>query len=157
MVTTTRLDQTIIDHQTGTIGVRFRKLVLDDDGTPIGEPSYHRVTLPPGTDIDATLDNVAKHVTGPEIKAGPIPQGDLDEIRSEANRRHTPEVIRAHVERQLADFERRSGQFPMDARLAQHVSALRTRYNEITLAIDAGDAMVEGGQVVRRQRRGVRP
>ena len=75
--------------QDGTVGVRFRKEIVEDGKVIAFE--YHRTTLPPGFSLDAQMGLVNAHfvVMGyPSLK-------DYESVRRIVDVEHTPEVIAA--------------------------------------------------------------
>ena len=82
--------------QNGTIQVRMHK--LSSDGDNIGN---HRTAIEPGGDIDAQMAAVNAHMATENF--APIPQADVDRLKSIAAAAWTPEVIAAY---QAAQAER---------------------------------------------------
>lgn len=57
----TIIDRIEIEPMTGNVGVRMKKIVLDDDGSVLSE-QYHRAMIGPETDVDAYMRVVGEHL-----------------------------------------------------------------------------------------------
>jgi hypothetical protein len=58
--------KTVVDQvevkRDGTLQIRFRKVLVEDDGS-ITDLGYHRAVAMPGDDLAATLDHVGNHLS----------------------------------------------------------------------------------------------
>lgn len=75
----TILDQIEISHD-GTIGLRFAKQIIDDDGSVISS-GWHRVPLPIGTDIEAQMAAVNEQLTT-QLKQRDVEAAELTTLRA---------------------------------------------------------------------------
>lgn len=57
----TIIDRIEIEPLTGNVGIRMKKLIVDDDGSILSE-QYHRVMIGPETDVDAHMRLVGEHL-----------------------------------------------------------------------------------------------
>lgn len=76
--------QTVLDQieitRDGTIGLRFAKEVVDDDGTVISK-EWHRTALPPGTDIDGQMEAVNNHLAA-DLKCAPVAASEIARVHA---------------------------------------------------------------------------
>jgi hypothetical protein len=89
--------RTVVDQveikRDGTMQIRFKKQLVDDDGT-VTELGYHRTAAMPGEDLTAQLENVDNHLrTG--LKAGGLDQAEKDFCEQVKTAMWTPEVVAA--------------------------------------------------------------
>lgn len=74
--------KTVIDQievrRDGTTGVRFLKLLVDDDGTEV-LLGYHRTSIDKDTDVDLQMSMVNNHLDG--MKAGVVSTDEIKKIR----------------------------------------------------------------------------
>lgn len=96
--------KTIIDQieisRHGSINIRLA-LLVEDDGAEISK-RWHRVSIDPGMDVDAVLDVVdADITTRSTLKAAAIDRVEkVALLKSVVGLVHTPQVIKAHRDRQ---------------------------------------------------------
>lgn len=91
--------RTIIDQieiaRSGHIQIRFG-LLLVEDGTEIS-CQWHRTSIEPGGDVDATIAAVnADITTRGTLKAQPVSGDKVPLIKAVCGLVHTPEVVKAH-------------------------------------------------------------
>lgn len=98
MEKTTLVDQVEVKRD-GTLQIRFRKVLIDDDGAII-ELGYHRATAAPGDNLAATLDNVDTHLQ--QMKNGGLSQEEKDFVTEVKDAMWTKDRVDA-VKAKMAD------------------------------------------------------
>ena len=91
--------QTVIDQieiaRSGHVQIRFG-LLLVEDGVEIG-CQWHRASVEPGGDVDATIAAVNADITSrPELRAVPVDTGRLGQLKVICKTAHTKEVVKAY-------------------------------------------------------------
>lgn len=82
-----------IDPNTGLVFLVFAKCVVDTDtGELFGQPEPHRVPIEPGQDYDAIMTTVNDGIVR-DLKAAPIAQDHLDQVKRFVDFTHTKEVV----------------------------------------------------------------
>ncbi len=87
----TLVDQVEVKRD-GTLQIRFRKVLVEDDGT-VTELGYHRTCAAPGDDLGAQLDNVDNHLQ--RMKAGGLSKEEKDFIGEVKAAMWTKERVKA--------------------------------------------------------------
>lgn len=86
--------KTVVDQieitRNGTVQVRLRKVLVNDDGT-LDDLGYHRSVIPPGTDPDEQMALVNTHLE--QMKMGRVASSELGNVRAICKLVHTPEQI----------------------------------------------------------------
>ena len=77
----------------GVIQARFAKLRLNEDGTPDGEPQWHRTLFEPDMDIDAHMEAVNAHLR--QMGENPVEAECVKRIKAHAKIARTPENLAA--------------------------------------------------------------
>jgi hypothetical protein len=83
----------------GSIGVRFAKQIIDDDGELLGSQP-HRVLLTPGDDLDSVMAKVNSHL--PLLKFPPVAKEEYQQLSAYLQTKWTPEIVAAALERKEA-------------------------------------------------------
>lgn len=83
----------------GTIQVRIAKQVVNGEITISSE--WHRVALPPGCDLEASIAAVDEHLE--TMGYAPLHASDWDKVRANASAEWTPEVIEAFAAKVAAE------------------------------------------------------
>lgn len=110
--------KTIIDQieitRDGTIQIRCALMVLED-GKEIGATQWHRMSIPPGADVDAQLALVDDHLSargvGPSsdrlVKYPAVDRARVSQLKAVRDIVHTPEVIEQYetAKKARADLE----------------------------------------------------
>lgn len=84
----------------GTMQVRLKKLIIDDEGNEHevgGSGRYHRFVVPPGVSVDEMATIVNKHLG--EMGVGAIDVADVAFIKALKPTVQTPEKIKAYADR----------------------------------------------------------
>jgi hypothetical protein len=98
--------KTIVDQvevkRDGSLHVRFRKVLEEDDGT-ITDLGFHRMAVNPGDDVEGTMEGVDNNLQ--VLGAGGLAQEEKDFIKGVKDTVWTPEVIEAK-QAEIAEMKR---------------------------------------------------
>jgi len=95
--------KTVVDRmeilENGIIQVRFG-LVLIEDGEEISR-TYHRTSLPPGTNIDSQMIAVNNNLS--DMKKETVSTTEIDKIKDHANVSWTATVVKDYQDKQILE------------------------------------------------------
>lgn len=78
MQTRTIVDKIELEPQSGVVGIRMRKQIVN--GEKVMSEQYHRTTVAPGADVDTQMALVNAHLVADGYP--PVQEGDMTRINS---------------------------------------------------------------------------
>ena|ERR1035437_1242384 len=94
--------RTVVDQReltsTGIIQIRFLKEIVEDGNVLSFE--YHRTSIKPGQDVDEVMASVNSNLL--QMNCTEVSPDEIDKIRRVIQVEHTPEVIAAFKQAQIA-------------------------------------------------------
>jgi len=92
----TMLNRGEIDFETGIIGVRFAKLIIENGSELLRE--WHRASIEPGDDVDATMIAINAHLV--QMGKAKIEQSEINRLKAVMQIIQTPDVVQQFKDKQ---------------------------------------------------------